>query len=434
MPGGFGPLIADPKGRIDLPEGFTYRVVSRMGQLMADGLSVPGRQDGMCAFPGPDADTCILICNHEIENEWVHYSPFGKQGQRLLRINRFLAYDVHGERPAIGGTTTMIYDLKKQRLKGQFQSLVGTVRNCAGGPTPWGTWLTCEEDVSRPGDGGCGEYHGYVFEVPPYTNVRLTKAVPIKAMGRFLREAVCVDPRTGIVYQTEDREDGLIYRYVPKEPGNLLAGGRTQALALQDRKQADTRNWPFLPSADHIEVGEKRVVRWVDLEDVDPKEDVLRAHGVSAGAARFARGEGMVWANDAGGGAAYFICTMGGTIGKGQVWRYRPSEHEGTAQEAASPGILELFAEPNDLDVINMPDNVCAAPWGDLMVCTDNEEGHDYLAGITPKGEFYKFAYNRKTESEFAGVCFSPDGSTLFFNLQDEAMTLAVTGPWSKRM
>ena len=141
----------------------------------------------------------------------------------------------------------------------------------------------------------------------------------------------------------------------------------------------------------------------------------------------------MVWADDAQGGAAYFICTLGGKSGKGQVWRYRPSPFEGTTQEESDPGILELFAEPNDPNVIDMPDNVCVAPWGDLMVCTDNEEGSDYLAGITPDGHFYKFAHNRKTDSEFAGVCFSPDGSTLFVNLQDEGETLAIWGPWKGR-
>ena len=134
---------------------------------------------------------------------------------------------------------------------------------------------------------------------------------------------------------------------------------------------------------------------------------------------------------DQAGAAAYFICTSGGAIGKGQVWRYRPGPHEGAANE--EPGLLELFAEPNDHNLIDMPDNVCVAPWGDLIVCTDNEAGSDYLAGITPSGQFYKFAHNRNTDSEFAGACFSPDGSTLFANLQDDGDTIAITGPWHRR-
>ncbi|MEQ8762488.1 MAG: DUF839 domain-containing protein [Planctomycetota bacterium] len=405
---GYGDLVPDPKGLLDLPSGFEYRVFSKVGQQMDDGLLVPGAHDGMAAFPGPSGTT-ILIRNHELINESVELGPFGKANVLLEKVDRSRLYDSGGSRPSLGGTTTIVYDTKRREMVRHYLSLTGTERNCAGGPTPWGSWVTCEESVQGP-DESHGQFHGYNFEVPASAQPRLAKPVPLKAMGRFNHEAIAVDPTRSFVYQTEDRPDGLFYRFIPEVPQRLERGGRLQALALRDRESADTRNWENA----WISVGDRLPAKWIDLDEIDTPVDDLRLRGSAAGAARFARGEGL-WASDE---AIYFTCTSGGRNRHGQVWRYWPESSE-----------LELFAEPNDEAVLDYPDNLTVAPNGHLIVCEDGQ-GDEFLVGITPDGELYPFARNAMSSSEFAGATFSPDGSTLFANLQSLGLTLAITGPW----
>ncbi len=435
-PIGYGPLVSDPRNVLDLPAGFTYSVVSRRGDAMSDGLLVPGQPDGMACFPGDNADEVAIICNHELEAAWTKMSPFGEGNRLLDRVDRKKLYDDgNGSHPSIGGTTTILYNVREQRLVRQFMSLAGTNRNCAGGATPWNSWLTCEEDEVLTGDDtGAARHHGYVFEVPASAR-GLVEPAPIKAMGRFYREAVCVDPRSGVVYMTEDKTDGLLYRYIPKKPGNLHAGGRVQALVLRDAPGAHTGN-QGKPSHGAepgskglaVAVGEKLPVRWIDMEEIDAPKNDLRQRGHAAGAAIFARNEGMWWAHD----RAYFAATIGGRASKGQLWKYVPSAHEGTAEEDTAPGMLELFIEPNDSAIVENPDNITVTPWGDLIVCEDGgaESPGNRLLGVTPEGRVYTFAHNAASESEFAGACFSPDGSTLFVNIQGNGLTLAVTGKW----
>ena len=109
-----------------------------------------------------------------------------------------------GELPCLGGTTTLVYDTRTQTLEKHFLSLIGTIRNCAGGLTPWNTWITCEETMQKA-EGTYDADHGYNFEVPASADIGLADPIPLKAMGRFNHEAVAVDPKTGIVYETEDR-------------------------------------------------------------------------------------------------------------------------------------------------------------------------------------------------------------------------------------
>ncbi len=418
----FGPLVTDPNGIFDLPRGFSYTVVSRLGERMDDGLLVPGAHDGMAAFPGPDGKT-IIVRNHELTHDVVRLGAFGLKHELLPNVPPAKVYDYgKGETPSLGGTTTLVFDTRTQRLERHFLSLAGTLRNCAGGPTPWNTWVTCEESVQRI-DGRHEKDHGYNFEVPATADIAMADPEPLRDMGRFNHEAIAVHEPTGIVYETEDRDDGQIYRFIPHTPGKLALGGRLQALAVIDKPSLDTRNWKKDEPA--VEPGVPLAVRWIDLDEVDAPKDDLRHRGFAAGAARFARGEGMWYGND----AIYFACTSGGVKKAGQIWRYVPSPLEGEAGEADQPGKLELFIEPNNSELMQNADNLTIAPWGDVMVCEDRS-GDARIVGVTPRGELYPFGHNRMSKSELAGICFSPDGTTLFVNIQHDGLTLAITGPF----
>ena len=413
---GYGPLLPDKAKVLELPKGFSYKIISKAGEKMDDGLILPGKPDGMAAFPGPNGTT-ILIRNHEISPA-VNPSlgAFGKQNALLTDTIRAKMYDAdtklkEGSTVAcLGGTSTMVYDTKSHKVVRQFLSLTGTLRNCAGGLTPWGSWITCEESTDRTSK-TLAQDHGYNFEVPVTAEPTLTKAVPLKAMGRFNHEAVAVDPKTGIVYETEDRGDGLIYRFIPKAKGQLAKGGKLQALAVAGLPSLDTRNW----EKQSVEVGVKLPVQWLDMDDVESPKDDLRQRGFNKGAAQFARGEGIWYSRD----SIYFACTNGGKKKDGQVWRL-------------TGDTLELFAEPNDEALCDNCDNLTVAPWGDLILCEDGG-AEQFLIGITPEGKFFKLARNAKSNSEFAGACFSPDGTTLFVNIQHAGFTLAITGPWATR-
>ncbi|MEM9824619.1 MAG: alkaline phosphatase PhoX, partial [Bacteroidota bacterium] len=266
--------------------------------------------------------------------------------------------------------------------------------------------------------------HGYNFEVPASSQIKRAKPIPLKAMGRFNHEAVCVDPKTGIVYQTEDRPDGLFYRFLPNTPGQLHKGGKLQALMIKDQKGKDTRNWEKVDLIPRSPLE----VKWIDVGDIDTQKDDLRLIGYERGAARFARGEGAWF----GKGELYFACTNGGATKTGQVFRYRPSEQEGQVGEQQNGGRLELFLEPNDSALLTYCDNLTVAPWGDIVLCEDR--GNPNIVGVTPEGKYYRFGENIGFESEFAGGVFSPSGKTFFVNIQHAGLTLAIQGPWQKSL
>jgi len=392
LPG--GGLLPDPQGLLELPAGFQYRGFSFTGQLMSDGTPVPALHDGMAAFPGSGGAT-ILVRNHELPVTGPSrvVAPFDKR------------YDPRTS----GGTTTLVVN-SQRRLIRHYASLAGTLTNCAGGPTPWGSWLSCEENTATPATNPLvSKRHGYVFEVPSLATGPVDP-VPLVAMGRFDHEAAAVDPATGIVYLTEDKGDSCFYRFIPNQPGVLAAGGVLQALRIVDLPQAVTRTG--------FTVGQSFAVDWVTVEDFDPVDDTVRVEAFSNGAAQFARGEGMTF--DAANGELYFCCTSGGANGQGQVWRYRPAT-----------STLDLFSEPNDTALLQSPDNVTVSPFGGLFVCEDGD-GSDNLVYLTPSGAPVIFARNVRNNSEFAGVCFSPDGQTLFVNVQVPGITLAIWGPWQE--
>lgn len=420
---GYGPLLDDPEGILNLPEGFTYKIISRQGESMADGFLVPGAADGMATFQGENGRV-IIIRNHEVSPDDLEGGAFGKKLELLEKLSPDRLYDYgRGQLPCMGGTTTVIYDPVSGQVESQYLSLAGTIRNCAGGPTPWNSWITCEENTSKADD-QLERDHGYNFEVPASMTPKLYDPLPLMAMGRFNHEAVCVDPRTSIVYQTEDRGDGLIYRYLPDQPGELHKGGKLQVLAIKERKSFDTRNWE--ESTDEMAIGQRFEVEWLDIDGIEAPEDDLRYRGFDLGAARFARGEGM-WFGD---NELYFACTNGGIKQHGQIFRYVPSLQEGQPGEKGQPGILELFVEPNNTDLVESCDNLTVAPHGGLVICEDKSTPR--IVGVTPSGEIFHIARNVGYKSEFAGATFSPDGKTLFVNIQGPGLTLAIQGPWEK--
>lgn len=415
---GYGPLVADPEALIDLPEGFSYRVISQFGATMNDGFKVPDNGDGMGCF-GLDDDRVVLVRNHELRPSHVDYGP-APEDQPV----EFPVFDKREDGKALpGGTTTIVYNMKTREVENEFVSLLGTIRNCAGGVTPWGSWLTCEENVTQAGD-GVSKDHGWVFEVPADATGPV-EPKPIMAMGRFNHEAAAIDPRTGIVYMTEDRDDSLFYRFIPNTPGKLHDGGKLQALAFMgSNSSTDSRNWENVTWG----MGDWANAAWIDLDDThSPDGDDLRIRGQAKGAAIFARGEGIHWADN----ELYFCCTSGGQAVLGQIMRYVPSAFEGTRKEADEPGRLQLFLESNDPNSFNFGDNLTVAPNGHLLVCEDQytDDAVNYIRGVTPEGKAYDFARIR-IQSESAGACFSPDGTTLFVNVFSPTSTLAITGPW----
>lgn len=408
------PLVRGDSPYFALPKDFSCQLISCTGDAMTDGFHVPGEPDSMACFSMEGGLTAI-VRNHENQIDNLDLSPFGKEFELLKKLDHHALYDRGKNTPALGGCSTVIYDTKTQSIVRQFLSLAGTDRNCSGGATPWGTWISSEESVVMPG----GEYtkaHGFNFEVTPTLTPKLSAPAPLKAMGRFRHEAVVVDAKTGFVYQTEDREDGLLYRFIPSAHGLLAMGGKLQALVVRDQKSLDTRNW----DAPAVKQGDKLACDWVDMENVESPQDDLRNQGFAKGAALFARGEGMCVVN----GAIYFTCTNGGAAKRGQIWRITPDE---------SGGVLELFVESASLAHLNNPDNLCFAPLGGMYVCEDGSGAANRILYIDIAGNVRTFAENIFNGSELSGVCFSPDGSTMFVSIQhDPGMTFAITGPWER--
>jgi hypothetical protein len=406
-PGGYGVLV--PAGpELALPDGFTYSVLSANGQPMTDGSPTPGAFDGMAAFAMPDGHVRLLR-NHENRD---------LPAQSTVKGDASRAYD----RRAGGGVSTIEVRFATDgtpEVVRDFISLNGTIVNCAGGLTPWGSWLTCEESVGGRAD-GWGEEHGYIFEVPAAADAEV-EAVPLEAMGRFVHEAVAVDPRTGIVYETEDRVTSGFYRFIPVRPGELAEGGRLQMLAVGDRPRYDT--------ATGQRVGEALPVTWVDIDDPDPSGAAMSdlavfRQGSILGGARFARLEGCWYGDD----SVYFHSTSGGDARVGQVWRYQPE-----------PETLTLVYESPSRAVLDYPDNITVSPRGGILICEDGT-GQQYLRGLTPRGELFDFGLNLLNRTEFAGACFSPDGRVLFVNIMgstrdagpEEGRTIAIRGPWER--
>ena len=451
--GGYGPLR--PAGEdLALPAGFQYRVIANEGDPMDDGFPTPKAMDGMATFAGPDGNI-VLVRNQEDGQAGNTLRPrppgststsAGILADRLETHYgpRAFAYDAY----AAGGTTTLVVEPHGQRrLVGQHWSLVGTVRNCAGGLTPWGSWISSEETLENASTTGYAQDHGYNFEVPIDTPPGTpAQAVPLRHLGRFAHEAVAVDPATGAVYETEDQGDGSgFYRFMPsrrpQRPGDLaVTTGMLQMLKVV--------GMPMYEAAIGQTVGVPLPVEWVNITNPDPTPvsvvvsgvtlSAVFVEGLAAGGTRFRRLEGC-WYDRR---KIYFISTNGGNMGFGQVWMY----------DIAAQTIT-LVVESSGHDMFDGPDNCCVSPRGGVVFCEDATAAQ-HVRAVSPAGDVFDLARNLRNSIEFAGACFSPDGDTLFVNLYgrgnerttqpyrspvqipvgpekyERSATLAIWGPW----
>ncbi len=384
-----------------LPAGFEYWSFGDVGSPMSDGIATPPAHDGMAAFRW--GRKIRLVRNHEVRG--ANPSFGGVEA----------AYDAN----AGGGNTIIEFDPRRPDQPRIWGALTGTSTNCAGGTTPWLSWLTCEETTET-----LDQPHGYVFEVPAWAN-GFQPATPITSMGRFSHEAVAVEPRTNIVYLTEDAGGNSgFYRHVPRRAHRPLAGGALQMLKVVGTDNANLgASYP---------AGTRFEVEWVDIgqpdADIAAGQTVFQ-QGAALGGASFRRLEGAWYSSSD--RAIYFNSTDGGAASAGQVWAwYRERRRE----------YVELVYESPSTDVLLKPDNLTVSPSGGLLLCEDPDRARQsFLRGLTEGGELYDFAANIRPGTipgsttpaswdELAGATFL--GDWLFVNIQTPGVTLAITGPW----
>lgn len=437
--GGYGPLVPDPNGLLDLPAGFSYKVIARSqewNQVTGAIAAAPTPYTGTTVPSGDNPDGTGSFAragggNYLVRNSELSGAPTVVGGVPQT----YLGQPVPTYDPAQrGGCSTLEIDAANN-LVAIRPAISGTISNCAGGVTPWGTWLTCEETEAVSG----AFQHGYVFEVDPAgTN---TVATPITSMGRFAHEAVCIDPSTGHCYLSEDASGplGLMYRYVPNNTsgayGSLRAGGTLTAM----RCTKTVGGSPVVVQnlAEATVPGTTFDVTWIPVPNPDPTGTLVATPGASQRLRnQFADGtitrskkyegvwfgEGKVWINcsysktaddNAGGGIAH----------EGQVWVYDPVASTLTLRVRIAPGGL-----------FDGPDNIVVTPYGQAFLCEDGD-GDNYVIGIGADDQVFAFAKNRiffaNEFPEFTGACFSQDTNTLFVNTQRPGITYAITGPFA---
>lgn len=415
---------------LKLPEGFRYHTFSWAGTRMDDGLPVPASADGMGVI-AQSGSIVTLVRNHELRGSSGAIGPAE------------YSYDVTG-----GGTTNLVFDTQKEALVDARVSLSGTLNNCAGGVTPWGTWLSCEEAPWSPTAKKHGptlrqaswrlenarQEHGFVFEVDA---AGIKHPEPIRDMGQFYHEAVAFDRNTGIAYLTEDTAPAAgFYRFLSATEGRLSAGGKLQMMRVED-------GWDMRKT---YQPGISWKVSWVDIEDpqqgINPKNgegDAIVRRGTAVGGSTFASLEGCIADNLAQETRIYFTAKAGGKANAGRVF-----EHDPTAQT------LRLILDSPGHDTLSGPDNITVSPRGSLVICEDritSETRAQSLFGLTAQGQLFRFCQinprlsghhsgfdlpRTLLNSEWAGVTFSRDGQWLFCNIYKPGLSIAITGPWQE--
>jgi uncharacterized protein len=468
---------------LQLPAGFEYKSYGWTGDPMDDGRPTPGSHDGMAVVRSSRGNSDhVLVRNHERGlATTVDAAILGAPRYDSGLINGFVRVNYSGgtirigasgtvTNPAApdptpfvgyagGGTTNLRFHGNVWR--GAQASVGGTIVNCAGGPTPWGTWLTCEETILDLSSIG-GKKHGYVFEAA--ADPQDSNAMPIVGMGRFVHEAVAVDPATGWVYETEDsRNLSAFYRYKPARPGQLQLGGTLQAARIKTLvRQARPSSLAMANDQGLLnpDVGDEYLIEWVDIADPDASPVVVAGQpggvslgimagptfdALSKGCARMARGEGIWWSA----GRLFMVDTAAGLDGS-----LRPGRGEGAVWELelSSMRLRCLFASGDSL-AANNPDNITVSPRGGVLLCEDGgagSAGAARLLGLNGDGESFEFCRNNlvldanqiasagKTVapgnylgSEFCGACFDPKGLVLFVNIQTPGISFAIKGPWN---
>lgn len=432
---GYGTLVPDPAGLLSLPPGFSYTVVARSGRtLLETGQPTPSDPDGSASFATPAGIT--LVTNHEI----------GSTERFAVPAVAGLTYDPG----ARGGTTSLEVDGLGHRRR-EYVSLAGTHSNCAGGLTPWGTWISCEETEARAGpqlrngspvldpDTGAAlvlrKDHGYCFEVSPVQSENSGRSpVPLRFLGRFAHEAVAVDPATHAVYETEDASGpaGLLYQWLP--PAGF-AGRKSELGTLPDdagtlAAMRCTAGGAYVDDLSRAAVaGTRYSVSWVPVPDRLATQRSVRTQFLPGQVTGSRKLEGAWWGH----GGCYFVASFARRLDgspashDGQVWFFDPGTQTVT--------LRTIFAHtPADSGTdTDGPDSICVSPYGGVLLAADGN-GTQHLLGVTPQGRTHLLARNEHpADSEFTGPCFSPDRSILFANVQYPGLVFAIRGPWSGR-
>jgi uncharacterized protein len=420
---GYGPLVADPAGRLALPAGFHYSIVTQAGAggtTLESGEPTPGSHDGTGAFWRPGGT--VLVNNHEIGD------PFASAEFPVPHLDG-LVYD-----PGMAGGCTIVQTRRDGSRVREYVGLAGTSENCAGGVTPWGTWLTCEETETRAGEDGATKDHGYVFEVDPYDRSANRDPQPIKALGRFEHEAAAVDPRTGDIYLTEDASgpNGLLYRWVA--PLDLRRGRRrlralsATAGTLGAMKATNAAGAHVDDLSRATEVGTVYAITWVPVPDRDAATTTsTREQFADTDITRARKLEGAWW----GDGGAYIVTSFARSESPvphdGQVWFYHPKRSTLTLRLR-----FGVNPKPTVDGAFDGPDNITVSPYGGLILAEDGG-GVQHLIGVTGDGRTFPLARNDIDDDEFTGPTYSLDRRILFANLQTPGTMFAITGPWRRQ-
>lgn len=423
---GYGPLVADPAGKLALPAGFSYQVVTHAGVTkLESGQYTPSNHDGTAAYHRHGGGT-VLVVNHEL----------GAMAGTELPVPALPRYTYD---PALAGGCTVVETDRHGRRTREYVGVAGTAVNCAGGKTPWDTWLTCEETELLAGQGGATKDHGYVFEVDPYDSRANRDPEPIKALGRFAHEAAAVDPWRGHIYLTEDASgpNGLLYRW---EPPKHYRGGRGRLKGLSDTAgtlaamKAFDASGRFVDDLSRgVEIGTTYEVKWITVPDRDARTTPIRKQFTNSDVTRGRKLEGAWW----GDGGAYIVTSFArtespGVAHDGQVWFYDPNRRRLTLKLR-----FGVNPDPSVDGAFDGPDNISVSPYGGVILAEDGS-GVQHLVGATSGNRSYPIARNDLNNgspedpefSEFTGPTFSLDGRILFANVQTPGIMYAIKGPW----